>query len=279
MRICRTVPAMRSLVSEWQQAGQRVGLVPTMGYLHEGHLSLVRLARERADVTVVSIFVNPTQFGPNEDLDRYPRDLARDERLCEQAGVDVVFYPDSGAMYAPDHSTWVLEEALSGPLCGATRPGHFKGVTTVVAKLLNIVSPAVAVFGQKDAQQALVIDRMIRDLSYPVEMIVGPIVREPDGVAMSSRNAYLSESERERARAINRGLRAARELHAGGETCAATLKARVAQELDAASDRIDYIELVSRQTLLAVESVTEPCLLAVAAFFGGTRLIDNRFLG
>ena len=275
MKLVRTIPRMQQLAREWRTADLAVGLVPTMGYLHEGHMSLIRLARGRADVVVVTIFVNPTQFGPGEDLGRYPRDFVRDERLCRDAGVDVVFCPPGEAMYAPDSSTWVVEDSLSGPLCGTSRPGHFRGVCTVVAKLLNAVRPTFAVFGQKDGQQALVIRRMVRDLNFPVQVVVAPTVREPDGLAMSSRNDYLSDDERRRALSLSQGLARAQDAFARGERRSAELVRLVTEEIEAASGRVDYVELVSESSLLPVGQVVEPAMLAVAAHIGSTRLIDN----
>jgi len=270
---------MQQLAREWQRAGLRIGLVPTMGYLHEGHMALVKVARARADVVVVSLFVNPTQFGPREDLGRYPRDFDGDARRCRDAGVTALFCPDTGGMYGPDYSTWVVEEALSIPLCGRSRPGHFRGVTTVVTKLFNAVCPSVAVFGQKDGQQAAVIQRLVRDLNFPVEIVVVPTVRESDGLAMSSRNVYLSTSERERARSIPEGLRLAEKAFAAGERRSSELARLVTDRIRAAEGRIDYVEIVARRTFARLEAVDEPAMLAVAAFFGNTRLIDNCFLG
>lgn len=279
MDIITTVAEMQARAAAWRRAGRRIGLVPTMGYLHAGHLSLVACARARADVVVVSIFVNPTQFGPREDLARYPRDFARDERLCREAGVDVIFHPSAEGMYAPGHSTWVVEEALSRPLCGAARPGHFRGVATVVTKLFHAVQPEVAVFGRKDAQQALLIERMVRDLDFPVAIVVAPIVREPDGLAMSSRNVYLSPDERRRALAIARGLGKAEAAYAGGERAAAVLCGLVRTEIEAAGGRPDYVELRARDSLAELAAADRPAVLAVAAFFGPTRLLDNAYLG
>jgi len=279
MIICRSIEEMRQQVRAWRQAGLRVGFVPTMGFLHAGHMSLVDAAARAADRVVLSIYVNPTQFGPSEDLDKYPRDFAWDEALCRQRGVHALFYPDNRTMYAPDHSTWVTEEKLTGTLCGRSRPGHFRGVATVVTKLFNIVQPDVAVFGRKDAQQALVIERLVRDLNQPVEVIVAPIVREPDGLAMSSRNAYLSADERARAVCISQALRAAEAQTAAGERDAAALCGRVAAAIQAGGGRIDYVECVSRATVQPISRLDEPALLAVAAYFGKTRLIDNAYLG
>ncbi len=278
MEIIRTIADMQRLSQGWRRAGQRVGCVPTMGALHEGHLSLVREARRRADRVVVTIFVNPTQFGPKEDFGKYPRPFECDCALCEQEGVDAVFAPEPAVMYAPDATTWVVEEKLSQPLCGERRPGHFRGVTTVVAKLFNAVLPDVAVFGQKDAQQVLVLQRMARDLNFPVEVVVAPIVREADGLAMSSRNVYLSEDERTRALAISRGLEQARQAYAAGERRAERLCAPLRAAIGTACGRVDYVELRSRETLELLTTVDHPAVLAVAAFFGATRLIDNIFL-
>lgn len=279
MMIVRSIAEMQAAAQAWRRAGQRIGLVPTMGYLHAGHLSLVELARRECDVVVLSIFVNPTQFGPREDLARYPRDFERDATRCREAGVDAVFAPEPGEMYAADASTWVTEERLSRPLCGARRPGHFRGVATVVAKLFNAVLPDVAVFGQKDAQQCLVIQRLARDLNFPVTLRIGPIRREADGLAMSSRNVYLSPDERQRALALSRGVRAAEAAFAAGERSGAVLCAVVHDAITAAGGRPDYVELRSRHDLRKLAAVSEPAVLAAAAFFGVTRLLDNSFLG
>ncbi len=279
MQIIETVTDMQTRSRQWRASGNRVALVPTMGSLHEGHLSLLRLARERADEVVVSIFVNPTQFGPQEDFEEYPRDFDADERACRDNGAAAVFYPAADELYPKDFSTWVTEESLSATLCGQSRPGHFRGVTTIVSKLFNAALPDVAVFGQKDAQQALIIRRMVRDLNFPVDIILGPIVREHDGLAMSSRNVYLSADERTRALAIHRGLTQAESAFAAGETQAHRLRQIVTGQLKAASaDGIDYADVVACRTLRPVSQVEEPCLLAVAAFFGKTRLIDNCIL-
>ena len=275
MRLVRTIADMQALAREWQTAGLAVGLVPTMGYLHEGHLSLVRLARGRGDIVVVSIFVNPTQFGPGEDLSCYPRDAERDERLCREAGTDAIFWPSPEEMYPSDFSTWVEEGSLSQPLCGRSRPGHFRGVCTVVTKLLNAVCPTFAVFGRKDAQQASVIRRMVRDLNVPVDIVVAPTVRESDGLAMSSRNQYLSPEERRRALSLSRGLRLAQDAFARGERRSETLQRLATEQIEAAGGRIDYVELVAESDFRPLAQVDEPAVLAVAARVGGTRLIDN----
>ncbi len=277
MKIIRSIPEMQEQSEAWRRAGERIGFVPTMGFLHEGHLSLMRIARKHSSRLVASIFVNPTQFGPNEDFSRYPRDFERDEALCRAEGVDVLFYPEAAEMYAPDFSTWVTEESLSKPLCGASRPGHFRGVCTVVTKLFLAVAPHTAVFGRKDAQQALVIRRMVRDLNFPIEIVIGPIVREPDGLAMSSRNAYLSPDERQRALALSRGLRKAEAAYEAGERRAAALRGIVEAEIAASQGRIDYVQLVARENLAPLDpAVDRP---AMAVFYGKTRLIDNVFLG
>jgi pantoate--beta-alanine ligase len=280
MKVLENPEAMTAWSAEQRRDGCRIGFVPTMGYLHEGHLSLVALARARADVVVVSIFVNPTQFGPKEDFGRYPRDFARDESLCRAAGVDAVFYPTADAMYPPGYSTYVVEEKLGVGLCGASRPGHFRGVTTVVLKLFNLVQPAIAVFGEKDAQQLRVIRRMVRDLNVPVEIVPGPTGREPDGLAMSSRNRLLTPEERAEAVWLSRALAEAREAYAAGERNAAVVREVVARVLARASrGMIDYIEVVDDETLEPVTELTRPTLLAIAVKFSATRLIDNTVLG
>lgn len=280
MILLDTPEAMAAWSREQRRAGRTIGFVPTMGYLHDGHLSLVRLARGRARVVVVSIFVNPTQFGPNEDFSRYPRDFARDEAMCRAAGVDAVFYPTAASMYPPGYSTYVVEEALGRGLCGAARPGHFRGVTTVVAKLFNLVQPDIAVFGEKDAQQLRVIRRMVRDLNMPVEIVPGPTGREADGLAMSSRNRLLAPDERLQAVTLSRALGLARDRVAAGERSGALVKALVAETLAAGapSGVVDYIELVDDETLDPVERIERPALLALAVRFSATRLIDNTVL-
>ncbi|MBV6465030.1 MAG: Pantothenate synthetase [Anaerolineales bacterium] len=258
----------------------RLGLVPTMGYLHEGHLSLARRAREECDRVAASIFVNPTQFGPTEDLSKYPRDLDRDLSLLEAAGVDLVWTPDNETMYPPDFSTWVEVEGLTRPLEGAARPGHFRGVTTVVAKLFNAVQPQAAYFGQKDAQQAAVVRKMTRDLNFPVEIVVCPTVREADGLAMSSRNSYLSPEERKSAVVLFRALTAAREAFERGERDAESLRkvmsATLASEPRA---RTQYVSCADYDTLEELGTVTGKALLSMAVFIGKTRLIDNFVVG
>lgn len=253
-----------------------IGLVPTMGYLHEGHISLARHARAECKSVVVSIFVNPTQFGPNEDLAKYPRNLEGDLKLLEAAGVDLVWLPTPEIMYPPNYQTWVEVEKITAPLEGAMRPGHFRGVTTVVAKLFNAVRPEKAYFGQKDAQQAAVIRQMTRDLSYPIEIIICPTVREPDGLAMSSRNSYLSPEERRAAPVLFRALTAAQNAHAAGERSAETLR-RIMTETIAAEPlaRLQYISCADYDTLAELETITGATLLSMAVYIGKTRLIDN----
>ena len=270
-------------------AGKRVGFVPTMGYLHEGHLSLMREAKRRADLCVVSIYVNPTQFGPKEDFSKYPRDFDRDRKLCESVGVDAIFAPTNEEMWGEDGrrktedgmggSTWVEETAVSERWEGVSRPGHFRGVCTVVAKLFNCVLPDVACFGQKDAQQYAVLKRMVRDLNFPLEFVVCPTVREPDGLAMSSRNVYLSPTERQEALALKQSLDLARRELAAGRTIDEVSAAMTKLITSKPSARIDYIAFVDSETLLPVKR-HEPgrLLVAMAVFVGKTRLIDNMVL-
>ena len=271
-------------ISEWTETarrqGRRVGLVPTMGFLHRGHTSLMDACRERADTTLVSIFVNPTQFGPGEDLDRYPRDLEGDLRKCREAKMDAVFTPQAGAMYPSGHRTFVEVTRLQDGLCGARRPGHFRGVATVVTQLFALARPHVAVFGEKDFQQLQIIRRLALDLHLGVEVVGMPIVREADGLAMSSRNAYLSATERPRALALSRGLEAARARWAAGERAGEALRDAVRAELRAGDVREDYVELVDPSTLepLARADRADARLL-VAGFVGKTRLIDNTAIG
>jgi pantoate--beta-alanine ligase len=271
-----SIEDMRAVCQALQRDGKRIGFVPTMGALHEGHLSLVRAARARCDVVVVSIFVNPTQFGPNEDFGKYPRTLERDRQLLEGERVDVLFTPTVEEMYPQGAVTWVTVEGLSEKLCGRSRPGHFRGVTTVVAKLFHIVGPDYAFFGQKDAAQATIIRRMVRDLDFPVEVNVCPIVRERDGLAMSSRNAYLDPGQRKSATVLHRALMRIQTLADKGERGAARLisegKSVIAEEPGV---RLDYLEVVDPETLDPVQDISRGALVAVAAFLGPTRLIDN----
>jgi pantoate--beta-alanine ligase len=254
----------------------KLGFVPTMGYLHEGHISLARLAKAGCDSVAVSIFVNPTQFGPNEDLSRYPRDLERDLHLLEDAGVDLVWTPTSEIMYPAGFQTWVEVEQMTRPLEGAQRPGHFRGVTTIVAKLFNAIQPTKAYFGQKDAQQAAVIRQMTKDLNFPIQIVVCPTLREPDGLAMSSRNVYLDAEQRKAAAVLYRSLSAAKAAYEQGErdaeTLRATMKAALASEPLA---QMQYVSCADYDTLQELEKVNRKTLLSMAVFFGKTRLIDN----
>ena len=282
MKICATIPEARAACRDARASRKRLGLVPTMGALHEGHLSLVRAARARCDAVVVSIFVNPTQFGPKEDLSKYPRQFDRDCQLLEKEGVEVVFAPPVEEIYPNPNNpaTWVVAEGLSEKLDGRSRPGHFRGVTTIVSKLFHIIEPEAAFFGQKDAAQLAIIRRMVRELNFPVEIVGCPIVREPDGLAMSSRNAYLDPLQRKRALALHRSLEKVRRLVGAGEHRAAKLAAAGRAEFtEESAVRVDYFEIVNPDSLDPVEDVSEGALVAVAAFVGTTRLIDNQLLG
>jgi pantoate--beta-alanine ligase len=280
MEVCHSIDEMRAASRAARRDGKRLGLVPTMGALHQGHLSLVRAARDQCDVVVASIFVNPLQFGPSEDLAKYPRNFERDRELLEQEGVDFIFAPGVEEMYPAGAVTYVTVEGLSGKLCGRSRPGHFRGVTTVVAKLFNIVEPDRAYFGQKDAAQSTIIRRMVRDLNIPVQVVVCPIVREPDGLAMSSRNAYLDPPQRQAALVLHRSLMAVQERFDQEERKVEALietgKRTFAQNPAA---RLDYFEIVDPETLDPVDDLSRGALVAVAAFVGKARLIDNIVLG
>jgi len=279
MRIIRDILEMQRQAEQWRAEGKKIALVPTMGYLHEGHLSLMRLARDKADVVVASIFVNPVQFGPNEDLARYPRDFDRDRELSAGAGVDVIFAPEAARMYPAGFQTYVEVTEVTKPLCGMSRPGHFRGVTTVVTKLFNIVKPHLAVFGEKDFQQLATIRRMVADLNMDVDILGHPIVRESDDLAMSSRNIYLSEEQRKMALRLNRALKEAQGLIAKGERSSERILAEVTKVLRPdASVCIDYAELRSPDTLEEVGVIEDRALLALAVRIGSTRLIDNRVL-
>jgi pantoate--beta-alanine ligase len=276
MRICTTIPEARCACREARAGRKRLGLVPTMGALHGGHLSLVRAAKAQCDAVAASIFVNPTQFGPTEDLSKYPRRFEQDCRLLENEGVDILFAPTVEEIYPNGVATWVSVEGLSEKLDGRFRPGHFRGVTTIVAKLFHIIGPEAAFFGQKDAAQLAVIRRMVRDLNFPVEIVACAIVRERDGLAMSSRNAYLNQEERRRALILHRSLQQAQQQFQGGERNAANLisagKEVIAREPQVA---LDYFEVVDPDTLDAIEHISRRALVAVAARVGSTRLIDN----
>ena len=280
MKLVQTVSEMRALGRSAKSSGKRLGLVPTMGALHAGHLSLVRAARAKSDVVAASIFVNPTQFGPNEDFARYPRNLEDDCAILEREGVHLVFTPSVEEMYPQGSVTWVTVEGLSDRLCGKSRPGHFRGVTTVVAKLFHVIEPDFAFFGQKDAAQHAIIRHMVRDLHMPVSVEVCPIVREPDGLALSSRNAYLNPEERKSALVLHRSLLRVQRLYQSGDRDAATLISAAKNELSTdATVRLDYFEIVNPDTLEPQSQVEGKTLVAVAAFVGKTRLIDNVVLG
>jgi len=276
MEIVRLASQLTSRLQVEPRGDRSVGLVPTMGALHAGHFSLVERARARADLVVVSIFVNPLQFAPNEDFERYPRDLESDSDALRQRGVDIVFSPSATDLYPSSFSTQVQLPALSRQLCGASRPGHFEGVATVITKLFNIVRPDFAFFGQKDAQQLVIVRRLAADLNFPIEIVGCPTVRDTDGLALSSRNALLNPAERSAAVVLFRGLSRAAERFAAGERKASTLVGSVRQEIEAEPlVRVDYVELVDTATLEPLERADRPALLALAAYVGRTRLIDN----
>jgi len=279
VRIVSKINVMQRLARQWQRAGKAVVFVPTMGFLHRGHASLMERARKlagRKGRVVASVYVNPTQFGPNEDFARYPRDAKGDQRLCRAAGVDVFFAPGNAEMYPADFSTAVQEEKLAGGMEGAARPGHFRGVTTIVAKLFNAVLPTAAVFGAKDFQQAAVIRRMTRDLNFPVKIVVAPTVREADGLAMSSRNKYLSPAEREQATVLWRAVQRAQEAVARRPVAVAQLRRETARMVEAQPGaRLDYVEFFDPETLQPVRTVKPGTRMALAVFVGKTRLIDN----
>lgn len=280
MKIINSIVHMQALAIAPEREGRRIALVPTMGYLHEGHASLLREGRKRGDVLVLSIFVNPIQFGKNEDLGSYPRNLERDCQIAEACGVDIVFIPTAAEMYPQGFQTGVTVRDIALPLCGASRPGHFDGVATVVTKLFNIVRPDVALFGRKDYQQLAVIRRMTADLNMPVEIVGMPIVREADGLAMSSRNAYLTPTERQSALCLFRAVKQARELFASGERSVAVLERETRAVIEQESDaEVDYAELRDGALLHALEVADSSTLLALAVRIGQTRLIDNTVLG
>jgi pantoate--beta-alanine ligase len=279
MRICETIKEMRLALREPKQIDRQIGFVPTMGALHEGHLSLVRSARQQADIVVASIFVNPAQFGPHEDFARYPRNFEGDRQMLEKDGVDFLFAPAVEEMYPIGAVTYVTVEGLSDRLCGKSRPGHFRGVTTIVAKLFNIIQPHIAFFGQKDAAQVAIIRRMVRDLRFAVEIVACPIIRERDGLAMSSRNAYLHANQHNSALVLSRALFRMRDAYDAGENRAAELIKEGMQVLTTEPGaRLDYLEIVDADTLDPISTVRNVGLAAVAAFVGTTRLIDNVLL-
>lgn len=276
MIVCKSIEEIREFVKKSKREGKRVGFVPTMGYFHEGHLTLMRTARKENDIVVVSIFVNPTQFGAGEDFERYPRDLERDLGLAREAGVDAVFAPGAREMYPPGYSTYVTVEGLSEKLCGRFRPGHFRGVATVVLKLFNIVMPDRAYFGQKDAQQLRIIEQMVEDLNLQIEIVPVPTVREPGGLAMSSRNVYLTPEEREGARVIPRSLEAAKDAIAKGERDAGRIVRMMTDIIKGYPEaQIDYVEACRLSDLEPVERLSGTILLALAVRIGKARLIDN----
>jgi pantoate--beta-alanine ligase len=276
MIISGSIKEVREVIGNWKKRGFSVGLVPTMGYLHPGHISLIERARKENDMVVVSIFVNPIQFGPNEDLDTYPRDMTHDREVCEKAGAELIFAPQPSEMYPSENFAFVDIKELGDGLCGAKRPGHFRGVCTVVSKLFNIVLPNRAYFGEKDAQQLAIIRRMVKDLNIGTEIVSCPIVREADGLAMSSRNLYLSPEERKAALSISRSLSAAKELMRKGEKDAVKIRETIVAGISAEPlARIDYAEIVDSADLSPVQRIEKPVLAAVAVYFGKTRLIDN----
>ena len=276
MQLVHTIDEVRAQVKAWKQEGLSVGLVPTMGYLHDGHKSLIERAVKENDRVVVSDFVNPTQFGENEDLGSYPRDIKRDAALCEAAGVELLFNPTPEEMYYKDNCTFVDMNRLTDVLCGKTRPIHFSGVCSVVTKLFHIVTPDRAYFGQKDAQQLAVIRRMVRDLNFDIEIVGCPIVREEDGLAKSSRNTYLNAEERQAALVLNRSLKAGKALVDAGETRACVIKSAITAEIEKEPlARIDYVDVVDFDTITPVEKLEGSILVAIAVYIGKTRLIDN----
>lgn len=276
MKTAETVKDTRTIIKEWKKQGLSIGLVPTMGFLHEGHESLIRRSAEENDRTVVSIFVNPMQFGKNEDLETYPRDFGRDSRICENAGADLIFHPWPEEMYPPDFFTYTDMDTLTEGLCGSDRPGHFRGVCTVVGKLFHIAAPDRAYFGQKDAQQLSVIKKMVRDLNFDLEVVGCPTVREKDGLAKSSRNTYLSPEERKAATVLHNALSHAEKAIAGGERDAAVIRGEMLRIIEAEPLAVpDYVEIVDWELLQPVEKLEKPSLVALAVRIGKTRLIDN----
>jgi len=276
MESATTIEQVRQSVAAARTAGKRIGFVPTMGALHAGHVSLIEAAIGRCGYVVVSIFVNPTQFGPGEDFDKYPRDLEADMSICKQAGVDLIFAPSASEMYKKENVTWVSVDKLTENLCGRFRPGHFRGVTTVCAKLFNIVQPDIAFFGQKDAQQALVIKRMVADLNMPLQIVVCPTVREPDGLAVSSRNKYLSAEERKDAVLLSAALAECEKLVAAGQrSCEALIEAMRKIISESSKAQIEYISIVDTETLADIDVIEGRALVALAVKIGSTRLIDN----
>ncbi|MFN4245241.1 MAG: pantoate--beta-alanine ligase [Brevinematia bacterium] len=280
MKVVEKPSVMQSEIIPLKREGKSIGFVPTMGALHEGHLSLVRQSKKDNDITVVSIFVNPTQFGPNEDYDAYPRQFETDKRLLETEGVDYLFYPSVDDMYPYGYETYVELKLLPNHLCGLSRPGHFRGVSTVVSKLFNIVQPDRAYFGQKDYQQAQIIKKMVRDLNFPIEIVVMPIVRESDGLAMSSRNSYLSQEERKNATVLYRSLQRAKDLILSGEKDVKKIKDEIRRIISSVPSKIDYIEVVDPNTLDSLDLIPDrgSVVVAIAVYIGKARLIDNEIV-
>ena len=276
MKVVGTIKEVRELVKEWKKNGETVGFVPTMGYLHEGHGSLITKARENNDKVVVSIFVNPMQFGPTEDLDSYPRDLEKDSKFCESLGADLIFHPEPEEMYHDDFSSYVDMSVLTEELCGLSRPVHFRGVCTVVTKLFNIVQPDNAYFGQKDAQQLAIIKHMVQDLNMDINVVGCPIVREEDGLAKSSRNTYLSPEERKAALILSKTVKLAKELIDAGEKDADVVVAKMKENIETEPmAKIDYVKAVNGLTMQQQKEIKAPMLIAMAVYIGKTRLIDN----
>lgn len=280
MKLITTIKEIREIVSEWKKAGKTVGLVPTMGYLHEGHQSLIRQAHAENDEVVVSVFVNPTQFSANEDLSSYPRDIENDLEKSREAGASLIFHPEVSEMYPEGFNTYIEAFGVTEVLEGASRPTHFRGVTTVVGKLFNIVQPDRAYFGQKDAQQAAVIEQMVRDLNFPVKVVRCPIIREEDGLAKSSRNVYLSEEEREAALVLSQSLKLAKEMLEQGEQSAEKIKQAMTEKIQQEPlASIDYIKIVDHRSLQDVDVIEAAVLIPIAVRIGSTRLIDNFVFG
>ena len=282
MKVISKITEMQQFSTAQKRNGHKIAVVPTMGCLHEGHLRLIDKAKKHADLVIVTIFVNPSQFGPNEDFDKYPRTFDNDRKACQEHGADVIFAPHTADIYPKPYSTWVNEDDLSTGLCGASREGHFRGVTTIVSKLFNITLPDIAVFGQKDAQQALIIKRMVKNLNFPIEIIIAPIVREADGLALSSRNRYLSDKERKSAPTINSTIQTiSKNITASApidEIFILKEKEFFTKKINAVDGIVDYIEILDSNTLENINDKTKEVLIATAVFFGKTRLIDNEII-
>ncbi len=278
MEVIKSIKKLRAELKKYR-SDKKIGFVPTMGYFHEGHLSLMDKAKTESDIVVVSLYVNPTQFGPNEDLAVYPRDFERDEKLAKEHGVDIIFYPNNSEMYPDGYKTFVFTEDLSKKLCGKSRNNHFKGVTTIVAKLFNIIQPDIAVFGQKDHQQAIILQKMITDLNIPVKMIISPIIRETDGLAMSSRNKFLSKEARQEAKILFQALNEAKIAVENGELDSNILKMQITKKINQSTlANIEYVEIINNNDLNSVTGINSGTFAAVAVFYGKTRLIDNIIL-